>query len=143
MIKLFLVFVIVVSCSHSPRYYQDVPINENKFDKSEQKENKNSTEYTEKGIASFSADEQHGKPTASGEIYNMRQLVAAHPKLPFGTIVKVTNTINDKTVWVRIIDRGPFVKGRIIDLSFEAAKKLKFIDRGTTVVNIEVVKPSY
>ena len=97
-------------------------------------------EYRERGIASFMADEVHGKRTASGEIFNMRELVAAHKKLPFGTLVKVTNLKNGKSVIVRIIDRGPYVKDRIIDLSFAAAKKLDFVEEGTTEVEIKVVK---
>ena len=90
-------------------------------------------------MASFTADEQHGQLTASGERYNMRELVAAHPLLPFGTIVKVTNLENGKSVQVRINDRGPFVKSRIIDLSFAAAKQLGFVEKGTVQVQIEVV----
>ncbi|OGB99584.1 hypothetical protein A2V82_11255 [candidate division KSB1 bacterium RBG_16_48_16] len=97
------------------------------------------TKFTEKGMASFTADEQHGQLTASGERYNMRELVAAHPLLPFGTIVKVTNLENGKSVQVRINDRGPFVKSRIIDLSFAAAKQLGFVEKGTVQVQIEVV----
>jgi rare lipoprotein A len=95
------------------------------------------------GLASFSADDQHGKPTASGVIYDMRDLVAAHPELPFGTIVKVTNQVNNRSVRVEIIDRGPFVKDRIIDLSFEAAKRLGFVEKGITPVEISIVKLPY
>jgi rare lipoprotein A len=91
-------------------------------------------------MASFSADEQHGRPTASGERYDMRQLVAAHPTLPFGTRVRVTRVETGQSVVVRIIDRGPFVKGRIIDLSFEAAKRLDFLDQGTAPVTISVAE---
>jgi rare lipoprotein A (peptidoglycan hydrolase) len=95
--------------------------------------------FTERGMASFTADEQQGQLTACGERYNMRELVAAHPLLPFGTIVKVTNLENGKSVQVRINDRGPYVKSRIIDVSFEAAKQLGFVEKGTTEVQIEVV----
>lgn len=94
----------------------------------------------QRGMASFSADEQHGRPTASGERYDMRQLVAAHPTLPFGTRVRVTRVETGQSVVVRIIDRGPFVKGRIIDLSFEAAKRLDFLDQGTAPVTISVAE---
>lgn len=92
------------------------------------------------GLASYTADEIEGKRTASGEIYHMRQLVAAHPSLPFNTIVRVKNLANNKSVDVRINDRGPFVSGRIIDLSFESAKRLDFIRQGTTSVTLEIVK---
>ncbi|NOY58472.1 MAG: septal ring lytic transglycosylase RlpA family protein [Calditrichaeota bacterium] len=97
-------------------------------------------DYYEQGIASFTADENQGKRTASGEIYNMREMVAAHKRLPFGTLVKVKNLKNGKTVVVRINDRGPYVRGRIIDLSFEAAKELDFVEEGTAKVELEIVK---
>ena len=96
--------------------------------------------YEEVGMASFIADEMQGKKTASGIRFNLRQLVAAHPHLPFGTRVKVTNLNNNKSVTVTVIDVGPFVKGRIIDVSFEAAKQLEFIEDGTTKVRLDVVK---
>ena len=96
--------------------------------------------FEEKGLASFTADEQHGKETASGEIYNMRSLVAAHRTLPFGSMVKVTNLENGKSVIVRINDRGPFVKNRIIDVSFQAAKELDFISQGLARVKITLLE---
>jgi rare lipoprotein A len=92
------------------------------------------------GIASFYGEKFHGRKTASGEIFDMNKLTAAHPSLPFGTIVKVTNLKNNKSVVVRINDRGPFAKNRIIDLSYEAARRLDFIKDGTTAVKIEVIK---
>jgi len=92
------------------------------------------------GIASFMADEIEGRQTASGEIFHMREMTAAHPSLPFNTIVRVTNLKNNRSVTVRINDRGPFVKRRIIDLSFESAKQLGFVRQGTTTVKLEIVK---
>ncbi len=92
------------------------------------------------GKASFMADELHGHKTAGGETFSMYEMVAAHPSLPFGSIVRVTNLENNKSVQVRIIDRGPFVTGRIIDVSFEAAKKLGFVQQGTTPVELKIVK---
>jgi rare lipoprotein A (peptidoglycan hydrolase) len=97
-------------------------------------------EFEEEGLASFTADEQHGRQTASGEIYNMREMVAAHRTLPFDSSVKVTNLENGKSVIVRINDRGPFVKNRIIDLSFEAAKQLDFVRQGLARVKITLVE---
>ncbi|ELR71009.1 Rare lipoprotein A precursor [Fulvivirga imtechensis AK7] len=91
------------------------------------------------GQASFYADKFEGRPTASGEKYSHSKLTAAHRSLPFGTMVKVTNLKNNKSVIVRINDRGPFVKGRIIDLSKSAAQKLGFTHQGVTKVNIEVI----
>ena len=91
---------------------------------------------SETGMASFYAESYNGKKTANGEIYNSSELTAAHKKLPFGTKVKVTNLSNGKTVKVRVNDRGPFVTGRIIDLTRKAAKKLDMINDGVVKVNI-------
>ncbi len=93
----------------------------------------------QKGIASYYADKFDGRSTASGEKYNHKKLTAAHKFLPFGTIVKVTNVANNESVEVRINDRGPFVEGRVIDLSRAAAEKLKFTAQGLTEVQIEVI----
>ncbi len=93
----------------------------------------------QKGTASFYADKFEGKQTASGEKYKHKKLTAAHKFLPFGTIVKVTNLENKESVEVRINDRGPFVEGRVIDLSRSAAEKLKFINQGLAEVQIEVI----
>jgi len=92
------------------------------------------------GIASYYADKYHGKPTASGEIFDMHQLTAAHPKLRFGTIVKVTRLDNQRSVLVRINDRGPFIGGRVIDLSLAAAKELQMVRQGLAEVTLEIVK---
>jgi rare lipoprotein A len=93
----------------------------------------------QKGIASFYADKFDGKLTASGEKYDHKKLTGAHKFLPFGTVVKVTNLSNNESVEVRINDRGPFVEGRIIDVSRSAAEKLKFTAQGLTEVEIEVI----
>jgi rare lipoprotein A len=93
--------------------------------------------YTENGQASYYGDEFNGNKTASGEIYNMNDYTAAHRTLPFGTKVKVTNLKNNKTVIVRINDRGPFKSGRIIDLSKAAAKQIDLIKYGVVDVKIE------
>lgn len=94
---------------------------------------------TQSGKASFYADKFEGRPTASGEKYKHSKLTAAHKTLPFGTKVKVTNQTNKKTVEVVINDRGPYVDGRIIDLSKSAAEKLDFITQGLADVTIEVI----
>lgn len=91
------------------------------------------------GKASFYADKFEGRTTASGEIFSQSKLTAAHKTLPFGTNVKVTNLANNKSVVVIVNDRGPFVPGRIIDLSLAAAKILGFIDTGVTDVTVEVL----
>ncbi len=98
------------------------------------------SEKVQIGVASYYGEEFHGRPTTSGEPYNMNDLTAAHPTLPIGTLVKVTNLANNKSVIVRVNDRGPFKKNRIIDVSYEAAKQLGFLNDGTALVKIEVIK---
>jgi rare lipoprotein A len=96
--------------------------------------------HTEKGIASWYGEPYHGRKTASGEVYDMNAWTAAHRTLPFGTWVEVMNVANSKRVRVRITDRGPFVEGRIIDLSRAAAKEIDLIGPGTGRVRIRVVR---
>lgn len=91
---------------------------------------------SETGLASFYSENYNGKKTANGEIYHSSELTAAHKKLPFGTQVKVTNLSNGKTVKVRVNDRGPFISGRIIDLTRAAAKKIDMIGAGVVKVKI-------
>ncbi len=91
------------------------------------------------GQASFYANKFNGRKTASGEIFSQRKMTAAHRTLPFGTIIKVTNLSNNKSVKVRVNDRGPFSRKRIIDLSRKAAKELDFIKAGVARVKIEPV----
>jgi rare lipoprotein A len=95
--------------------------------------------WSERGIASWYGPNFHGKYTSNGEIYNMYDYTAAHKTLPMNTKVKVTNLNNGKSVIVRINDRGPFVKGRIIDLSYAAAKKIGIDKTGTAPVKLEVI----
>lgn len=95
--------------------------------------------WTQEGIASWYGPNFHGKYTSNGEIYNMYDYTAAHKTLPMNTKVKVTNLNNGKSVIVRINDRGPFVKGRIIDLSYAAAKKIGIDKTGTAPVKLEVI----
>jgi len=94
----------------------------------------------EYGIASYYADKFQGRPTASGELYDRNQLTAAHKTLPFGTLCRVTNIANKKSVIVRINDRGPFVTGRIIDLSYRAMRLLDGIGAGEIDVMVEVLR---
>jgi rare lipoprotein A len=93
-----------------------------------------------KGVASFYGEKFNGRLTASGEIFNNSDMTAAHLSLPFGSLVKVTNVRNGRSVVVRINDRGPYVKGRIIDLSEAAAKKIGIVRSGIARVKLEVVK---
>lgn len=91
------------------------------------------------GQASLYSKKFHGKRTASGERYNKAAYTAAHKSLPFGTIVRVTNTANDKKVDVKINDRGPFVKGRVIDLSRKAFEQIGDIEKGVAPIKIEIL----
>ena len=91
------------------------------------------------GVASWYGKYFDGKPTASGEPYDMNDLTAAHPSLPLGTFVKVTNLRNGRSVVVRVNDRGPVVDGRIIDLSYNAAKVIEMKGRGVQRVRLDLV----
>jgi rare lipoprotein A len=95
---------------------------------------------TEVGIASYYADKYNGRQTASGEIYNMYGISAAHPSYPMGTIVRVTNLSNNTSLILKINDRMPDFKGRVIDLSLGAARKLGMIQSGIAKVKIDVIK---
>jgi rare lipoprotein A len=93
------------------------------------------------GKASYYADKFEGSPTASGEKYRGSKMTAAHKTLPFGTKIKVTNLANNESVILEVNDRGPFVEGRILDVSKAAAEKLGFFNQGIADIKIEVVNP--
>ena len=107
---------------------------------SEQVEKRESKEV-QYGVASWYGSDFHGKPTSSGEIYDMHQLTCAHKTLPLGTTVMVTNIENGKSLELKVNDRGPFLKERIIDLSYAAAKILGMWEKGTAYVKVEVIGP--
>lgn len=96
-------------------------------------------EESETGEASWYGEEFQGNQTANGETYDLNGLTAAHPTLPFGTTVRVTNLNNSKNILLRINDRGPYIGRRLIDVSRAAAKLLGFVHAGTTPVRVEVV----
>lgn len=98
-------------------------------------------EVIERGVASWYGPKFHGRKTANGERYDMHAMTAAHPSLPFGTVLEVRNLDNGKTCRVRINDRGPFVHGRIVDLSYHAARQLDMVRTGVAEVEIALVKP--
>jgi rare lipoprotein A len=98
------------------------------------------SETMQTGLASWYGPDFHGKTTSSKEVYDMNDLTAAHRSLPFGTYVMVTNLDNRKSIIVRINDRGPFIEGRIIDLSYAAAKTLDMVGPGVVPVRIEVLE---
>lgn len=98
--------------------------------------------YTEEGKASYYSPKLQGRKMANGDPYRKGKLTAAHKTLPFGTKVKVTNLQTNKAVKVKITDRGPFVKGRIVDLSEAAAKKIGSVQAGVVPVKVKVVRPA-
>ena len=94
----------------------------------------------ERGQASWYGNQYHGRQTASGETFDQEAMTAAHKELPFGTVVEVRNRNNDQTVVVRINDRGPFVRGRIIDLSRGAAREIDMIGAGVVPVDLRILE---
>lgn len=138
MIKFILIFAMfIVSCGSSIAYgdYVDTTGWSRKQIESIKKH-----PQTQIGIASYYGKKFHKKRTANGEIFNMYKVSAAHKSYPLGTKVRVTNLENGKSIKLVINDRGPFVKGRIIDLSYRAARKLDFVNQGTTKVRINVIR---
>jgi rare lipoprotein A len=103
-----------------------------------------SNEYEEDGViygeSSYYADKFHGRKTANGEIFDMYKKTAAHKTLPFNTMLEVTNLENNKSVIVRVNDRGPFVGDRILDLSYGAAREIDMISSGVVEVKIKIIK---
>jgi rare lipoprotein A len=97
------------------------------------------TEKSEIGVASWYGQEFQGDTTASGEAYDLNGLTAAHPTLPFGTTIRVTNLKNNKNILLRINDRGPYIAQRVLDVSWAAAQRLGFVHSGTTQVRVQVV----
>lgn len=95
--------------------------------------------YYEEGIASWYGSKFHGKLTSSREVYDMYKLTAAHKTLPIPCYVKVINLVNNRSLIVKVNDRGPFKKGRIIDLSYAAAKELNIVDKGIATVLVESI----
>jgi rare lipoprotein A len=95
--------------------------------------------YDKSGVASYYGAKHHGKRTASGERFNQHGLTAAHRQLPFGTRVKITNLNNDRSCVVRINDRGPYSRGRLIDVSREAAEQLGMMRSGTAKVRVQAL----
>ena len=132
----------IMACSSAPRYAQgsshSTPARSSKKIRNGSKNVKHKKLMI--GISSYYAEDFHGKLTANGEVYDMYGLTAAHKTIPLNTIARVTNLENNKSLILRINDRGPYIKGRILDCSYGAAKKLGFIEQGTTKVKIEVIE---
>ena len=107
----------------------------------EAKIEKRESKDVQHGVASWYGGEFHGRPTSSGEVYDMYQLTCAHNTLPLGTVVMVTNLENGRTLELKVNDRGPFVKERILDVSYAAAQMLRMWEKGTALVKVEVISP--
>jgi len=126
-----IVIFFLSGCVSAPRYIVRRPVKgrpgEFVFDK-------------QRGMASYYGEKFHGRATSSGQIFDMNGFTAAHRTLPLGTTVKVTNLDNNKSVEVVVNDRGPFLKGRIVDLSKAAAIEIGLIENGTAEVEIEVIE---
>jgi rare lipoprotein A (peptidoglycan hydrolase) len=142
---LFLIFSLglFLDCSHSNNVRNKLDQDENVRDSYRKNRVNLAKVETYFGYASYYADEFHGRLTASGEVFDMNELTAAHRTLPFGTICRVTNLENKKSVMVRINDRGPFVENRILDLSRAAAKAIGAISSGVVQIKLEIIsKPT-
>jgi len=127
----------LVSCSNSPRYRTgSLPAKKGRIPLA----TKGKHAKILYGVSSYYGEDFHGKLTANGEVYDMYGVTAAHKTLPLNTVARVTNMENDKSIILRINDRGPYVAGRILDCSYGAAKKLDFIIQGTTKVKIEIIE---
>ena len=129
--------ILVVNCSNSPRYTTG---SRNRSKPVKKVKSTAKSKKILKGVSSYYGEDFHGKLTANGEVYDMYGLTAAHKTLPLNTIVRVTNMENEKSLILRINDRGPYVKGRMLDCSYGAALKLGFIGNGTTKVKVEVIE---
>ena len=142
---LFLIFSLglFLDCSHSNNVRNKLDQDGNIRDNYRKDRESPAMLETYIGYASYYADEFHGRLTASGEVFDMNELTAAHRTLPFGTICRVTNLKNEKSVVVRINDRGPFVENRILDLSRAAAKAIGAISSGVVQIKLEIIsKPT-
>ena len=133
--SLLLISVSLLSCSPNPHFRSDGIKNERKTGK----QNATGLEKVQYGVSSYYGPKFHGRKTANGEIFDMYKISAAHRFLPLGTIVKVTNLDNRKTLKIRINDRGPFVNNRILDCSYAAALKLDFVEQGTANIKLVVI----
>lgn len=139
----------LVGCTSAPRFYSKKPEPVKKetkrnfssdTDKIDTFQNPSNSIVSVTGFASFYADAFDGKMTANGEIYNMYELTAAHKTYPFNTMIRIVNLANNKTVIIRINDRGPFIEGRIIDLSLGAATQLGMDKTGVQEVRLEIIE---
>jgi peptidoglycan lytic transglycosylase len=139
----FSLLLLLASCGPRRVIYQRTPPLPDKKEETlpPEKIEKRDTKGVQYGVASWYGPDFHGKPTSSGEIYDMYQLTCAHNSLPLGTTVIVTNIENGRSIELKVNDRGPFVKERIIDLSYAAARILGIYEKGTAFVKVETLGP--
>jgi len=141
-----LLLMVIVSCAAIPRFTSKKPLNYRDNTKEggavyfDKYSDLSKVLETEVGLASFYADDFHGKLTFTGEVYDMYGTTAAHPTYPMNTIIRVTNTSNDRQIKIRINDRMPQHPDRIIDLSLGSAQELDIVKEGTVEVKVEVLK---
>ncbi len=141
----FIAAFLLFACASTPRFAERGAQHSGEHKpaaQSEQPAQENSGKIllTLEGIVSYYAQDFNGKQTSNGEVFDMNALTAAHRTFPFGTKVRVTNLDNNKTVVVRVNDRGPFKEGRMMDLSMRAAKEIDLIRTGTARVRLEVLE---
>lgn len=132
--------VFLFACTASPRYNSGNIKKNSNFKVKSNKSTYSKHKKIYKGVASWYGPNFHGKLTANGEVYDQYGVTAAHKELPLNTIARVTNLDNDKSIILRINDRGPYAKNRILDCSYGAAKKLDFLNQGTANVKIEIIE---
>lgn len=146
-VRLVVILLLFQACGSSPKFTGKEPTTTTRSELPPPSKNEQVTELekdeivleTTFGIASYYGEKFNGRQTASGEIYNMNELTAAHLNYAFGTIVRVTNTKNNQSVIVKINDRMPEYNGRVIDVSYQAAKELGMLIDGLAEVSIEVL----
>ena len=144
---LTVILALVAACTVSPRYPApsptDDPVVRNLPPPSSSTDSQRSVSTEgayQVGYASYYAHKFHGRQTANGEIFDMYGLSAAHRELPLGTVIRVTHLGNGRSLTLRINDRGPFIPGRILDLSLGAAQKLDMVEEGVAEIRIDIVK---
>lgn len=140
---ILITFIVLTACGSAPRFTS----RDSRFEKRTPSPTKNLERYknvepleTVTGVASYYADQYDGKITYSGEVYDMYGLSAAHPSYQMGTVIRVTNLYNDKSVIIRINDKMPFRPDRIIDLSLGCAQELDMVNVGIQEVKVEVLE---
>ena len=133
-----LILLLSDACTPNPHFRSDkAPKSQRKIKK--QRKKTTGFEKIQYGISSYYGPKFHGKLTANGEIFDMYKVSAAHRYLAIGTLIKVTNLDNNRTLNIRINDRGPYVNNRILDCSYAAALKLGFVEEGTANIKLEVL----